>query len=384
MARFCTKCGGTNEDDAKFCVECGNPFVAKAAPVTTSATPVASSGSRGFTRKMIVIPVAVIAVLGIAATAWNFLDPNRATDSNFLKGIEKYVKSDTNYVDNLVCNTDMPYGKNPMRIGLYDSNTRSWMERLKAVGVYGEPEQGQSGGFFSQPQLVYSLTEAGKKSVRGNKLCLAESIKPVRIVRHGEPYQLGDRKAVQVTYAYELFNVASWAQAADVQQRLSDNFKLGGMEQNLVLATGKDGWEVPNPLAMAVASKPSARQESSQPGFFSRMMNSLSGLFSFGGPTSTAESFYRAMEHGDLDKAQSLLSDQVYQLADRNKIRAAMTARAEEITEMGGIKSITYEAKERDDLALVQAQIVFNNGRQIREKLKLVKENGSWKIAPDK
>lgn len=384
MARFCSKCGGKNEDDAKFCVECGNPFAQKTAPAPANTSAPTSGGARGFSKKLIAVPAAVIVLLGVAAAAWNYLDPNRATEANFLKGIEKYVKGDAAYVDKLVCNSDMPYGKNPMRIGFYDGRTREWMEKLKAAGVYGEPEQGQSGGYFSQPQLVYSLTEAGRKSVRGNKLCIAEGIKPSRIVRHEELRQAGDRKAAQVTFAYELTNVAPWAQSAEVRQGMTDNFKLDALEQNLLLATGKDGWEVTSPMSLGSASRPSTAREGGQPGFFARMMNSLSGLFSFGGPAATAESFYRAVEQGDLDKAQSYLSDQVYLMADRNKIRAAMAAQSEKMREMGGIKSINTQIEERDAYTRVKAHLVFSNGRETREKLKLVKENGTWKITPDK
>lgn len=383
MARFCSKCGGKNEDDAKFCVECGAPFASK--PASPASPGTAGAGMPKISKKLILLPLGVMAVLGIGAAVWTSLDPNRPSEGNYLKAVERHIQGNAAYIDKLTCAGNMPYQKNPMRIGFYDGGTREWMDKLKAAGVYSEPEQGQSGGFFSQPQLVYSLTEQGAKSVRGNKLCMANGIKVTKIIRHDEPRDMGNRKAVQVTFGYELKDIAPWAQAPETRQGLSEGFKLEELEQSLALATGKEGWEVVDPAALSLGMRAdrTARAKPEQ-GFFAGLMNSLSGLFSFGGPTATVESFYRAVESGDIDKAQSLLSGQVYALAGDGKIRAAMEAQSRQIKARGGIKSIETKVDERESHARVTARVVFGDGGEGRETLKLIKENGSWKIAPDK
>jgi hypothetical protein len=55
------------------------------------------------------------------------------------------------------------------------------MDALSKAGVYAAPTSETVGSFIPQTQIVYQLTEDGKKSVRNNKLCLGSKVAATKV-----------------------------------------------------------------------------------------------------------------------------------------------------------------------------------------------------------
>lgn len=386
MARFCRKCGRPIETDAKFCMECGNVVSAQGAKAPEPETnQPAKPKSKPFMRRALLL-VAAVVVITLAWGAWNYFDSPRPTEKNFIQAIEKHAARVPLFIDRLTCDASLPYQTNPLRVDYYDTRPKAWMDSLVAAGVYNAPEQQQAAGLLYRVWLTYSLTEQGKQSIRSNMLCVASGIKVTRIIAHQEQRKRGSHQVVRVRFAYEYQSLAPWAQRPEVQQILSKKFRMKDMEQQELLVAAKDGWQVTGDalLDRAYGAEDRKSAGTDEQGFISRMLRALGDIFSGSGPEAVAQSFYEAIERGDIDKAQSLLSEQVYVLADKRKIRAALLQQSEQARHFGGISKIETKMEEHAAYARVSTRVVFGNGREARERLKLVKEDGAWKIAPDK
>lgn len=102
-------------------------------------------------------------------------------------------------------------------------------------------------------------------------------------------------------------------------------------------------------------------------------------------PSSTVESFYRAVEKGDSEAAVEFLHPNFVKMMGEEKLRAGISEYALNLKEKGGIKDL--EVKEDSvagEAARVTAVLKYGDGTQETEKHALVKENGRWYIKPEK
>jgi hypothetical protein len=103
-----------------------------------------------------------------------------------------------------------------------------------------------------------------------------------------------------------------------------------------------------------------------------------------GGPEATVRNFYKALEKGELDKAVDKLSAQALALG-RDKLKAGLAEVTQETKEKGGIKSLDFQNTEiTGDVATLKLVIQFGNDTSETQNVKLVKEDGRWKIQPSK
>jgi hypothetical protein len=103
------------------------------------------------------------------------------------------------------------------------------------------------------------------------------------------------------------------------------------------------------------------------------------------GPEATVKRFYSAMEDGEVEKASGLISSRIVGLLGEDKMRKALSEQALEIKRKGGIKSITIDDMEEvGEIAEGKVTITFGDGSTKTEDVKLVKEDGKWKLDADK
>lgn len=103
------------------------------------------------------------------------------------------------------------------------------------------------------------------------------------------------------------------------------------------------------------------------------------------GPGGAVKSFYKAIENGKIEDALGLVSSQVTSSLGLDKTRAALTKASRDIHEKGGVAK--FEIVKEDvvgEVAEVEIHIRYGNGTEETEKVKLVKEEGRWKIQPEK
>ena len=99
------------------------------------------------------------------------------------------------------------------------------------------------------------------------------------------------------------------------------------------------------------------------------------------GPKATVEDFYSAVEAGKTSEAAELLSANTRQLLGPAKLQQAIVASNKEIKASGGVDSLKIlDEQVTGDIASVNAQVTYNNGKVQSEVVNLVKEDGAWKI----
>lgn len=103
------------------------------------------------------------------------------------------------------------------------------------------------------------------------------------------------------------------------------------------------------------------------------------------GPEATVKRFYSAIEDGEVDKAAGLLSSRIVSLLGEDKLRKALSEQALEIQKKGGIKSINIdEMNEVGEIAEGKVTLTFGDGSTKTDTVKLLKEDGKWKLDADK
>lgn len=103
------------------------------------------------------------------------------------------------------------------------------------------------------------------------------------------------------------------------------------------------------------------------------------------GPEATVKRFYSAIEDGEVDKAADLLSSRIVSLLGEDKLRKALSEQALEIQKKGGIKSVNIdEMNEVGEIAEGKVTITFGDGSTKTDTVKLLKEDGKWKLDADK
>lgn len=103
------------------------------------------------------------------------------------------------------------------------------------------------------------------------------------------------------------------------------------------------------------------------------------------GPESTVKRFYGAIEDGEIDKASELLSSRILGMLGPDKLRQALSKQALEIKKKGGIKSLDIlEMNEVGEVAEGKVKITYGDGTESTEDVKLIKEEGKWKLDADK
>lgn len=234
---FCTQCGHKNEDDGRFCAECGKPLRA-AAPAQSTAqpsnvapesqerasaihAPTPGATSSGVSGKKIAwfsgIGALVIAIAaGVAAFALRAESPSNAL---FASLIEKSLPANPAAYKSHYCLRNFAYDKDAVLVSSMDSGTQRWMAVLTKAGLYSEPETiVQNNGFFSSEQLKYQKTEAGKKATDGRTLCYADGVTVKSVDNFTPPEKVGDIQVSKATVTLQLQNPMPWVTQEDAKQ----------------------------------------------------------------------------------------------------------------------------------------------------------------------
>ena len=100
------------------------------------------------------------------------------------------------------------------------------------------------------------------------------------------------------------------------------------------------------------------------------------------GPSATVERFYRLTEAKEVGKAIELVSTSTRSTFGDAKMKAVLLDQASKMQAKGGITSIALSGEQViNDSAKVASNIVFGGGGSSSDTVRLVRENGKWKIA---
>ena len=102
-------------------------------------------------------------------------------------------------------------------------------------------------------------------------------------------------------------------------------------------------------------------------------------------PESTVESFYNAVGKGEITEAQTYVSSQVTGMLGPQKMAAALAQESERVRKCGGIKSIDVKLEGQGEVRSGTAVVTYAGQCPAKnERVKLVKEDGNWKIGASK
>lgn len=102
-------------------------------------------------------------------------------------------------------------------------------------------------------------------------------------------------------------------------------------------------------------------------------------------PESTVRNFYYAVEAGEVTEAQSYVSAQLVGMVGEQKMSAGLAQQAERIRACGGIESVDVELEGEGEIRTGTAIITYEGEcPPENETIKLVKEDGEWKLGATK
>jgi hypothetical protein len=102
------------------------------------------------------------------------------------------------------------------------------------------------------------------------------------------------------------------------------------------------------------------------------------------GPEATVKKFYKAVENGDIDDAIDLLSNKM-KTVGKDKLRAGLAELTRDMKSKGGVKNLEIvKMNVTGDVADGQIKIEFGDGSSKTDTVKLIKEEGKWKLDADK
>ena len=298
MANFCTKCGTAHLADARFCEECGSPvnktpaiaasIPAFAAPTAAPAPTPTPAPTKVKSRMLLVVGGAVALVVAGGVGLVILLSPEKATEASFSRSINDYFAKNSAARERLVCLSNLPYQRDPIRVGQYDQSNKQWLDSLAKNGVYSAPEEQGNGGFFSQTQYVYRLTAVGKKSIHDNKLCLAGGLKVKSVTGFDRVQESNGRSTAYASAVLEMTDEAAWLSKSADRTEILQQANVQEISTKLTLALVDKKWQVDesgtssrsraNPNRSRDAAESSQIKPSSE-GLFDK----FSSLFSFGG-----------------------------------------------------------------------------------------------------
>lgn len=102
-------------------------------------------------------------------------------------------------------------------------------------------------------------------------------------------------------------------------------------------------------------------------------------------PASIVERFYRAVGKGEITEAKGYLSAQLGAMLGDAKVTTLLSTETAKVQSCGGIKTVDVALNGAGEVQSGTVTVTYNGKcSQKTEKVKLVKEDGKWKIAPEK
>ncbi|RYF33191.1 MAG: hypothetical protein EOO26_08985 [Comamonadaceae bacterium] len=118
----------------------------------------------------------------------------------------------------------LAYDQEPVNVETDNAATISWMNTLVSAKLYESPEPGVSGGFMSQPILVYKPLPALAEWGGARRLCIAKGIKLVGVANVGQVEDLRVRGkryvGVPADVRWTLDQPAPWLAQPEVGEAL--------------------------------------------------------------------------------------------------------------------------------------------------------------------
>lgn len=159
----CTECSSEVEDTAQFCDHCGAALSA-----------VRSAQHR---RRLFLGAAALASALIVGGAAWYFADPSVNADALHAAVQASIASGDGPGRDPICVANGLAYDQLPVNVQADNAETLSWMNTLVEAGLYQGPEESLSGGFFTEPIMVYQPMATLAQWGGARRLCVARAVR---------------------------------------------------------------------------------------------------------------------------------------------------------------------------------------------------------------
>lgn len=103
------------------------------------------------------------------------------------------------------------------------------------------------------------------------------------------------------------------------------------------------------------------------------------------GPASAVLDFYDALEDGRIEDAIELISSDMRGELPPAKLREGLQSVAQQIIKLGGIEEIEVTEEEvTGEVGRVTVRIELGNGEESVDTTRVVREDGNWRLEPEK
>lgn len=102
-------------------------------------------------------------------------------------------------------------------------------------------------------------------------------------------------------------------------------------------------------------------------------------------PESSIEDYYRSLEHGEITDARSHISAQLASMLGEARLSETLSGETERIRSCGGIRDINVTLQGEGEIRSGIVNVTYKGNCPIKNaSIKLIKEDGKWKIAPSR
>lgn len=181
----CAACSDPLPEAARFCDACGAAVYQQALP-DASARPAtgdvggAPGGSAPPRRRLWLWLAAALGGLVVAGAGaqWAATGPAHVSADRLEGAVRAAIAQGDGPGRDPVCVANgLAYDGQPVNVQLGNTGTLAWMDALATAGLYAPGEEGQSGGFLSQPIRVYQPQPALVSWSGTRRLCVAKTVR---------------------------------------------------------------------------------------------------------------------------------------------------------------------------------------------------------------
>lgn len=102
-------------------------------------------------------------------------------------------------------------------------------------------------------------------------------------------------------------------------------------------------------------------------------------------PESVVQSFYRAVENGEITEARGYISKDLVGMLGDKKIKSTLESESTRVTKCGGFKDVIVALTGQGEVRTGTVNLSYKGDcKEKSEKVKLVKEDGNWKVTANK
>lgn len=220
---WCAACSTRIDGDAPYCDQCGAALCAstlQSAVVEPDLPP-----DRGVSRSFLVGSAALLGAGLVAGALWWWPARPVVTSDALQAAMSAAIAGgDIPGRDPVCVANGLAYDQEPVNVETDNAATISWMNTLVSAKLYESPEPGVSGGFMSQPILVYKPLPALAEWGGARRLCIAKGVKLLGVANVGQVEDLRVRgkryTGVPADVRWTLDQPAPWLAQPEVGEAL--------------------------------------------------------------------------------------------------------------------------------------------------------------------